>query len=165
MSGQSAGFYTIEVSDDSGCNTVLEVEVVEPEEVLTSEISGAVVVDVLDDESYSVEANEGSLYEWLLEEGGSLIVDGNMVEVSWGASPGSYTISVVETDVNGCVGNMVNLIIQVNGHSGINLLLNDSKKMLKITDLLGQEVKEISPNTPLFYIYNDGTVEKKVWIK
>lgn len=165
LSGQPAGFYTVEVSDDSGCNAVLEVEVVEPEEVLTSEISGAVVVDVLDDESYSVEANEGSLYEWLLEEGGSLIVDGNMVEVSWGASPGSYTISVVETDVNGCVGNMVNLIIQVNGHSGINVLLNDSKKVLKITDLLGKEVKEISPNTSLFYIYNDGTVEKKVWIQ
>ena len=36
-----------------------------------------------------------------------------------------------------------------------------NKKILKVTDILGREVNE-KRNTPLFYIYNDGTVEKKI---
>ena len=38
------------------------------------------------------------------------------------------------------------------------------KKILKITDLLGQETP-YKKNTPLFYIYDDGTVEKKIVIE
>ena len=38
------------------------------------------------------------------------------------------------------------------------------KKLLKVTDILGREVNE-KRNTPLFYIYNDGTVEKKIIIE
>ena len=34
------------------------------------------------------------------------------------------------------------------------------KKLLKVTDLLGRETKG-SKNEPLFYIYDDGSVEKK----
>jgi hypothetical protein len=37
----------------------------------------------------------------------------------------------------------------------------NKKKVIKITDVLGRETKE-SKNTPLFYIYDDGTVEKKI---
>ena len=36
-----------------------------------------------------------------------------------------------------------------------------NKELLKVTDLFGRESKEIK-NTLLFYIYNDGTVEKKL---
>ena len=39
-----------------------------------------------------------------------------------------------------------------------------NKELLKITDILGREVNE-KRNTPLFYIYNDGTVEKKIIIE
>tara|TARA_Y100001954_G_scaffold7310_1_gene7505 strand:+ start:224 stop:922 length:699 start_codon:yes stop_codon:yes gene_type:complete len=39
-----------------------------------------------------------------------------------------------------------------------------NKELLKVTDLLGREVNE-KRNTPLFYIYNDGTVEKKIIIE
>ena len=34
-----------------------------------------------------------------------------------------------------------------------------NKELLKVTDLLGRETKQT--NQPLFYIYDDGTVEKK----
>jgi len=40
-------------------------------------------------------------------------------------------------------------------------ITNIEKEILKIVDILGREVNEIK-NTPLFYIYNDGTVEKKI---
>ena len=38
------------------------------------------------------------------------------------------------------------------------------KYPLKVTDILGREVDE-KRNTPLFYIYNDGTVEKKIIVE
>ena len=38
-----------------------------------------------------------------------------------------------------------------------------NKKLLKVTDLLGREKKET--NQPLFYIYDDGTVEKRIVIE
>ena len=37
------------------------------------------------------------------------------------------------------------------------------KLLLKVTDLLGRETKG-TKNKPLFYIYDDGTVEKKIII-
>ena len=42
--------------------------------------------------------------------------------------------------------------------------MSDKKKtLLNIKDVLGREVKE-RKNEPLFYIYNDGTVEKRIAI-
>ena len=38
-----------------------------------------------------------------------------------------------------------------------------NKELLKVTDLLGRETKQT--NQPLFYIYDDGTVEKKIIIE
>ena len=39
-----------------------------------------------------------------------------------------------------------------------------TKQTVRIVDILGRETKEIM-NTLLFYIYNDGTVEKKIIIE
>ena len=39
-----------------------------------------------------------------------------------------------------------------------------NKDLLKVTDLLGREAKGIK-NEPLLYIYDDGTVEKRIIIK
>ena len=49
------------------------------------------------------------------------------------------------------------------GIENVNTFLSD-RKLLKVVDVLGREAKEIK-NTPMFYIYNDGTVEKKMIIK
>ena len=38
-----------------------------------------------------------------------------------------------------------------------------NKELLKVTDLLGRETKQT--NHPLFYIYDDGTVEKRIVIE
>ncbi len=39
--------------------------------------------------------------------------------------------------------------------------MNAGKKLVAITDLLGRPAKE-NKNQLLFYIYDDGTVEKKI---
>jgi hypothetical protein len=38
------------------------------------------------------------------------------------------------------------------------------KKLIKVVDVLGREVKPQN-NTPLFYIYNDGSLKQKIIIK
>ena len=45
----------------------------------------------------------------------------------------------------------------------VNNFSNNSR-LLKIVDALAREVSP-SSNTPLFYIYEDGTVQKKLFIK
>ena len=42
--------------------------------------------------------------------------------------------------------------------------LTNKKQLLKVIDLLGRKTKE-KKNQPLFYIYDDGTVEKRIIIK
>ena len=41
--------------------------------------------------------------------------------------------------------------------------VNSEKILIKITDLLGREIEK-TINTPLFYIYSNGEVEKKIFI-
>jgi hypothetical protein len=48
--------------------------------------------------------------------------------------------------------------------TGVNEVAQHEKQLLKIVDVLGRESKPNS-NTPLFYIYSDGTVEKKLIIE
>ena len=43
-------------------------------------------------------------------------------------------------------------------------IYNTEKMLLKITDILGRETRG-KKNEPLFYIYDDGTVEKKIIIE
>jgi len=43
-------------------------------------------------------------------------------------------------------------------------IINSSRKLIKIVNILGQEVTE-QPNTILYYIFNDNTVEKRMILK
>ena len=54
---------------------------------------------------------------------------------------GMFSFSVIETDVNGCVGEEVTLLVNViiNSIQDIN---DNSRKLTKITDVLGRESKE-----------------------
>ena len=40
-----------------------------------------------------------------------------------------------------------------------------NKKIIRIVDILGRTTSAKTTNTPLFYIYNDGTIEKKIIIE
>ena len=47
--------------------------------------------------------------------------------------------------------------------TGITDISNNKSKLVKVTDILGRETKQT--NQPLFYIYDDGTVEKRIVIE
>jgi hypothetical protein len=76
-------------------------------------------------------------------------------------SPGLYTVIV--TDANGCT---ISDATSVNPYftTGVVNIKNTSKALIKVTDVLGQETP-YRRDTPLFYIYDDGTVKKKIIIE
>ncbi|MGY8988368.1 MAG: hypothetical protein ACKVG7_07405, partial [Flavobacteriales bacterium] len=69
---------------------------------------------------------------------------------------------LVSTDVNGCVSdtayyNVTNIPTSLED-------LNSNKKLIKIVNILGEEVP-LRKNTTLFYIYKNGLVEKQIIIE
>ena len=57
----------------------------------------------------------GSTYAWSLSGGGTIIPGSNSdnITVDWGVTPGTYTITVTETDINGCIGAPVTVTVTV----------------------------------------------------
>jgi hypothetical protein len=54
--------------------------------------------------------------------------------------------------------------VNQNTQTGIHNYALENRRLIKILDILGKESKEIK-NQSLFYIYDDGTVEKKLIIE
>ena len=57
----------------------------------------------------------GSSYQWILTAGGTLIngTTSDNITVDWGVNPGIDTITVTETDANGCLGAPVIVVVTV----------------------------------------------------
>jgi hypothetical protein len=52
--------------------------------------------------------NPSSTYNWTLSGGGVLSgTSGTSTSITWGSTPGTYTVTAIETDVNGCDGDPV----------------------------------------------------------
>ena len=69
----------------------------------------------------------------------------------------------IVTDVNGCIGDTAFYEV-TNIVSAINETINTEKTLLRVTDILGRETP-YKKRTTLFYIYDDGTVEKRITIE
>jgi len=67
----------------------------------------------------------------------------------------------VEIEVEGCVDTSACELIDF---SGIDELTQNGKNLLKIVDSMGRETKFV-PNTPLIFIYSDGTMERVIEIE
>ena len=74
---------------------------------------------------------------------------------------GNYSVTLVNSV--GC-DSITNLIFSMINTTEVKNIYNNNKVLIKITNFLGKETP-YRRNTPLFYIYNDGTVERKLIIK
>jgi hypothetical protein len=85
----------------------------------------------------------------------SIVWNGMSLNVS-----GDYSVTLINSV--GC-DSIANLNLTVTA-TGISDIVNIKSNLVKITDVLGQETP-YRRNTPLFYIYDDGTVEKRIIIE
>jgi hypothetical protein len=51
------------------------------------------------------------------------------------------------------------------GSVGIKENISIKKELIKIINVLGRETNKQNTNTPLFYLYDDGSVEKKIIVE
>ena len=102
----------------------------------------------------SIEQNTSS-YDTLFVVS-SIVWNGLSLSIS-----GNYSVTLITSA--GC-DSIVNLNLTITIPSAILNITNTEKTLVKIIDMLGQETP-YRRNTPLFYIYDDGTVEKRIVIE
>ena len=78
-------------------------------------------------------------------------------------SSGAYTISLLALTNDGCLLDTFSITVTVSSTTVINDL-NTPKELISITDILGKNASK-QKNIPLFYHFNDGTIEKKIVIE
>ena len=162
ISVNTLGSYSVDVVDAGGCQGSSNISFEVFDAVNTSVISGPTNPTQFQTETYSVLSSLGSTYDWTVI--GGPIQSGlgtNSIDIMWNNS-GTFSLKVIETDINGCLGEEIIIIVSIIISSIEEI--NNTKILKKITDVLGKETKK-EHNTPLFYIYDDGTVEKKISIE
>ncbi|GEM_PF-1041308 len=150
----AAGTYSVDVTDVNGCMIFQTVVITEPP-ALNISVTSTDETSALNDGSATASIFGGIppyIYTW--SNGGTANSQVNL-------APGLYTVIV--TDANGCVISDSTFVNAYNP-TGIINVKNTSKTLIKVTDVLGKKTP-YRKNTPLFYIYNDGTVEKRIVIE
>ena len=155
FTGLSTGTYSVNVTDYNGCSyTTANIFVSEPSNPLTITVDSTNETSILNDGSATANTLGGTPpYTFLWSN--SLLTN-----PATNLAPGLYTVEV--WDANGCYITDSTTVSAYTSTSVINIK-NINKNLMKITDLLGRETKQT--NQPLFYIYDDGTVEKRIVIE
>ena len=177
ISGLCAGAYVVNITDANNCVNIETVVISEPPPlVLNNTINGCDSV-LIGSNYYTI---SGAYTDTLTSVNGcDSVVNTNLTigqntssydtlsvgaSIVWNGMPlnisGDYSVTLINSV--GC-DSIVNLNLTVTT-TGISDIVNNKSKLIKITDMLGQETP-YRRNTTLFYIYNDGTVEKKVVIE
>ena len=154
ISGLCEGVNTVNITDANNCVNIETIVIVEPS-ALSISVTATDETSALNDGSATASVFGGTpayTYTW---------INGGTTNPQVNLAPGLYAVDV--TDANGCE---ITDSTSVNPYftTGVINIKNTKKTLLKITDLLGQETP-YRRNTPLFYIYDDGKVKKKIIIE
>jgi len=156
------GVYTVDVLDSSGCQGTSTPGFEVFNAVNTSAISGSTTPTQQQLEIYFVTPTSGSTYSW--NTSGGTIFSGagtNAVSINW-VTFGNHDMYVLETNSDGCVGDTIffSVFVFVSAVDEVNSI----PQLKKITDVLGRN-SQPKKRIPLFYIYDNGTVEKRIIIE
>ena len=100
----------------------------------------------------------GATYQWIDCDNGNAAISGETNQSYSPTVTGNYAVVVT---VNGCSDTSACVLVDF---TGIEELTNSNKELIMIIDLTGRET-EFRPNTPLIFIYSDGTRERVMDIK
>ena len=82
----------------------------------------------------------------------------------WLTNDPSVEFLIAETVVDSLDNIVEGISFQISPTTSIEEYFS-SRELIRVTDLLGREIRNPDNNQALFYIYNDGTVEKKIVVK
>jgi len=143
-----AGTFVCTITDSNSCVLSVSNTVIEP-----SQLTAQIMQNVNDLEAL---ANGGTLpyaFVWNTSETTPTITP---------TQNGTYWLIV--SDNNGCTSDTIFIIFDNFPTSVLDLNTN-TKTLKRITDILGREVIPNQKKQTLFYIFDDGTVEKKIIIE
>jgi hypothetical protein len=130
---KTSGTYNVRVTNTNGCaNTMRDTVVTANPKPNTSTITGSASVQVNSSQNYSVSNTAGSTYNWSVQLGTQTTGGNtNAIGVTWGASSGTGTVKVIETNSSGCKGDTVSKAVTINAIVADSLTLgNDTVKFV-----------------------------------
>ena len=139
----STGNYTSVIPNFAGCDSVISIE-------LTINITNALITQ-LDDITLQAEPSNAE-YQWVDCNNNNEAVNGATNQTFLATYNSSFGVVVT---LNGCSDLSDCIDINKVGLSE----LTTSKNLIQILDLMGRETP-FKPNTPLIYVYDDGSIEK-----
>jgi hypothetical protein len=156
IAGLSQGNYSVEIIDTNNCIQIFSIMLDEPTPLNIS-VSSSDETSALNDGSANAIVT-GSVPPYTYTWNDAL---NQTTQTAIGLAPGSYTVNVI--DINGC---LISDSTFINAYISTNIINtnNASQTLLEITDILGRETKG-KKNEPLLYLYDDGTVEKRIIIE
>jgi hypothetical protein len=166
FTGLSTGNYYVVVTDNNGCaDTTGIIFIDEPNNDLEITINSYDETAMLND-GYAVVYPTGGTptYTFIWDNGSTNQSNGINNSYQQILTAGANTFhTIIVNDANGCEVSD-SIIINAYNPTGLLNIKNINKELLKVTNLLGRETKG-TKNQPLFYIYDDGTVEKRIIIE
>lgn len=147
---QTLGNSTITWSFDDGNGNITT----QTQNVINPTIDNAVTVT-----GTTITANQsGADYQWLDCDNGLASISGETNQSFTASVTGNYA---VEITIEGCVNLSGCELIDF---TGIEELIQSGKELVKIVDFMGRETVFV-PNTPLIFIYSDGSMERVMEIE
>ena len=111
-----------------------------------------------------IDQSIGNIISWSWDFGDNLGTSSDQNPNYWyGQIPHLYQVNLVVTDDKGCADTASKIIYVFESQTSIQEY-SANKELFKVTDFLGRETKG-TKNEPLFYIYDDGTVEKRIVVE
>ena len=147
--------YTFGTQVLDASNAGLNTEIFQAANGCDSTVILDLIVETIDDQitfnQMTLTATQtGATYQWLDCLNGFQPIAGETNQSFTPSNNGSYAIEIT---VNGCSDTSSCFLIEI---IGVDELNTSTKELIKIVDLMGRETT-FKPNTPLLYIYSDGT--------
>jgi SdrD B-like domain/GEVED domain/PKD-like domain len=101
----NSGVYNVTITDNNACTLVLNKTITVNQNPVTNAIQGDITPCASNIYTYFITKKIGMTYSWTLSSGGVFIsqTDKDSVQVNWSnVASGPHTISLIETDANGC---------------------------------------------------------------